>query len=48
MSFVMSNDFTLETTPKPTNPDVQESELKDCKVAAIHFSNPVTLVTQSV
>lgn len=42
MSFVMPNDFTLETTPKPTNPDVQVSELKDYKVAAIKFSGTLS------
>ena len=29
MSFVMPKDFTLATTPKPTNPEVYLSELKD-------------------
>jgi hypothetical protein len=38
MSFVMPKDFTLETTPKPTNPDVIVTEVKDYKVAAIKFS----------
>jgi hypothetical protein len=42
MSFVMPNDFTLETTPKPTNPDVLISELKDYKVAAIKFSGTLS------
>ena len=42
MSFVMPNDFTLETTPKPTNPDVWVSELKDYKVAAIQFSGTLS------
>lgn len=38
MSFVMPKNFTLDTTPKPTNPDVIVTELKDYKVAAIQFS----------
>lgn len=38
MSFVMPKDFTLQTTPKPNNPDVKVSELKDYKVVAIQFS----------
>ena len=42
MSFVMPNNFTLETTPKPTNPEVQVSELKDYKVAAIQFSGTLS------
>jgi hypothetical protein len=42
MSFVMPKDFTLATTPKPTNPEVQVSELKDYKVAAIQFSGTLS------
>ena len=42
MSFVMPKEFTLATTPKPTNPDVQVSELKDYKVAAIQFSGTLS------
>jgi effector-binding domain-containing protein len=42
MSFVMPNDFTLETTPKPTNPEVRVTELKDYKVAAIRFSGTLS------
>lgn len=38
MSFVMPKHFTLATTPKPTNPEVKVSEVKDYKVAAIQFS----------
>lgn len=38
MSFVMPKEFTLETTPKPTNPEVIVSEVNDYKVAAIQFS----------
>jgi len=38
MSFVMPADFTLENTPKPTDPDVVVSEIKDYQVAAIIFS----------
>jgi hypothetical protein len=42
MSFVMPKDFTLATTPKPTNPEVQVSELEDYKVAAIQFSGTLS------
>jgi len=42
MSFVMPSDFTLETTPKPTNPKVQVSEITDYKVAAITFSGTLS------
>jgi hypothetical protein len=42
MSFVMPKDFTLATTPKPTNPDVYVSELKDYKVAVIQFSGTLS------
>jgi hypothetical protein len=42
MSFVMPKDFTLATTPKPTNPEVQVSELKDYKVATIQFSGTLS------
>ena len=42
MSFVMPKDFTLATTPTPTNPDVYVSELKDYKVAAIVFSGTLS------
>lgn len=42
MSFVMPNDFTLETTPKPTDPDVKVSELKNYQVAAIQFSGTLS------
>ncbi len=38
MSFVMPKEFTLETTPKPTNPEVVVSEVNDYKVAVIQFS----------
>lgn len=38
MSFVMPASFSLKTTPKPTDPSVIVSELKDYKVAAITFS----------
>jgi len=38
MSFVMPADFTLESTPKPTDPDVVVSEVEDYQVAAIIFS----------
>lgn len=42
MSFVMPTDFTLATTPKPTNPEVKVSELTDYKVAAIQFSGTLS------
>lgn len=42
MSFVMPKDFTLATTPKPTNPDVIVSELRDYKVATIQFSGTLS------
>jgi hypothetical protein len=42
MSFVMPKDFTLATTPKPTNPEVYVSELKDYKVAVIQFSGTLS------
>jgi hypothetical protein len=38
MSFVMPADFTMENTPKPTDPDVVVSEIKDYQVAAIIFN----------
>ena len=42
MSFVMPKDFTLATTPKPSNPEVYVSELKDYKVASIQFSGTLS------
>ena len=38
MSFVMPNDFTLASTPKPKNPGIWVSELRDYYVATIKFS----------
>ncbi len=38
MSFVMPADFTLESTPAPTDPEVSISEIKDYKVAVIQFN----------
>jgi len=38
MSFVMPDDFTLQSTPKPINPDFLISEVKDYKVMVIKFS----------
>ena len=38
MSFVMPADFTIQSTPKPTNPDVWVTEVKDYKVVVITFS----------
>jgi hypothetical protein len=42
MSFVMPKDFTLATTPKPTNPDVQISELNNYRAATIEFSGTIS------
>ncbi len=42
MSFVMPKNFTLAMTPKPTNPEVYVSELKNYKVAAIQFSGTLS------
>jgi len=42
MSFVMPKEFTLQTTPKPTNPEVKVTELKNYKVAAIKFSGTLS------
>jgi hypothetical protein len=38
MSFVMPVTFTMQTTPKPTNPALTVTEVKDYKVAVIEFS----------
>lgn len=38
MSFVLPDSFTLKTTPKPTNPDVTITEVKNYIVATIQFS----------
>lgn len=38
MSFVMPADFTLQSTPKPTNPNVWVTEVKEYKVVVIKFS----------
>ena len=38
MSFVLPSKFTLETAPRPTNPDVTLNKLSNFKVAAIRFS----------
>uniref|UniRef100_A0A486XJR1 SOUL heme-binding protein n=1 Tax=Rheinheimera sp. BAL341 TaxID=1708203 RepID=A0A486XJR1_9GAMM len=42
MSFVMPKDFTLQTTPKPTDPDVIVTEVNDYKVAAIQFTGTLS------
>jgi effector-binding domain-containing protein len=42
MSFVMPKDFTLASTPKPTDPDVTLSEIKNYKVAAIEFNGTLS------
>jgi len=46
MSFVMPKDFTLQNTPKPNDPTVLVSEVKNYKVATIQFSG--TLSTGNV
>ena len=38
MSFVMPANYTLESTPKPTNETVSVHEIKDYKVAVIRFN----------
>ena len=42
MSFVMPKEFALQTTPRPIDPDVKVSELKNYKVAAITFSGTLS------
>ena len=42
MSFVMPKDFTLASTPEPTDPNVWVSEIKDYKVAVIQFSGTLS------
>lgn len=42
MTFIMPDDFTLATTPRPTHPDVSVSELTNYKVAAIQFSGTLS------
>ena len=42
MSFVMPKDFTLASTPKPTDPDVIVNELNNYTVAAIQFSGTLS------
>lgn len=42
MSFVMPKEFTLASTPKPSDPDVSVSELQHYKVAAIQFSGTLS------
>ena len=42
MSFVMPKDFTLQNTPKPKDPTLQVSELKNYRVAAIQFSGTLS------
>ena len=38
MSFVMPADFTIQSTPKPTNPNVWVTQVKNYKVVVIKFS----------
>ncbi len=42
MSFVMPREFTLETTPKPTDPEVMVSEIKNYTVAVIQFNGTLS------
>lgn len=42
MSFVMPKDFTLASTPKPTNPEVKVTEVTNYKVAAIQFNGTLS------
>ncbi len=42
MSFVLPKEYTLETAPKPTNPEVSLSELKNYKVATIRFNGTLS------
>jgi len=42
MSFVMPDNFTLETTPKPKNSAVKVQEIKNYKVAVIRFNGRLT------
>lgn len=42
MSFVMPANFTLATTPNPTNPKVTVSEVTNYKVAAIQFNGTLS------
>ncbi|MDG6221586.1 MAG: heme-binding protein [Candidatus Thermoplasmatota archaeon] len=38
IAFVMPNGYTLESTPKPTNPQVKIEEIPPRKLAALRFS----------
>jgi hypothetical protein len=42
MSFVMPADYTLDSTPKPTNPAVNVREVNNYKVATIRFRGRLT------
>lgn len=42
MSFVMPKDFTLQSTPKPSDSSVIVSELSNYKVAAIQFNGTLS------
>jgi len=42
MSFVMPADFTLATTPQPTDPDVKVHALENYQVAVITFNGRLT------
>lgn len=42
MSFVMPADFTLQNTPRPTDPDVHVSEVSNYYVVAIQFNGTLS------
>ena len=42
MSFVMPQEFSLQSTPKPSAPDLTVSELKNYQVATIQFSGTLS------
>lgn len=42
MAFVMPKHFTLDSTPKPTNPDLKVEEVRDYTVAAIRFNGTLS------
>jgi hypothetical protein len=42
MSFVMPKNFTLDSTPKPTHPEVIVSQVTDYKVVAIEFNGTLS------
>lgn len=42
MSFVLPSQFTLDTAPRPTDPDVTLNTLSELRVAAIRFSGTLS------